>query len=395
MVGRVGAARNSAESRPLSSLDRYIFRQCLTPFLVAAGVVTAIIWTTQSLQRADIFVEHGTGFLVFARLSVLIIPSLLSIIIPFALFAGAIYALQRLHADSEIAVMFASGVSRLRIGAPLLLIATAAAAATLWINIDLMPRSYRLLKREIADIRADLASAVLRSGEFITIAEGFTIYVEEAAPGGQLKGLLVNDYRNGAAPETYMAQKGLLQDSPSGPILHLLNGNIQRVARYTGQVEFVRFSETRVNVGLLTRSSGELQLELTERYLGELFNPDANKAWDRANAPLLIAEGHNRLASPLYVFAFALVALFALIGGPYNRRGYALRIAIAAAAAGALRVAGILLQGASAATGAHWMQYAWPAAAIVVLIWLLIAGAPRMTARAVAPEKPGAMAEAA
>lgn len=370
----------------MSSLDRYILRQCLTPFLVAAVVVTAIIWTTQSLQRADILVEHGQGLLVFARLSVLIIPSLLAIIIPFALFAGALYAMQRLHADSEIAVMFAAGVSRLRIGAPVLLIATAAAAATLWVNIDLMPASYRLLKREIADIRADLASAVLRSGEFITLAEGFTIYVEEAKPGGQLKGLLVSDYRNGDYPETYMAQRGLLQDTPGGPILQLANGNIQRVARYTGQVDIIRFDDTVINVGAFSKSGGDLQLELTERYLGELFNPDKNRAWDRANSALLIAEGHNRLASPLYVFAFAMIALFALIGGSYNRRGYALRVAVACAAAGALRVAGILIQGFSAATGAYWTQYAWPLLATAGLAWLLIAGAPRFLRPRAEPE---------
>lgn len=372
----------------MSSLDKYLFRQCLTPFLVAVGVVTAIIWTTQSLQRADILIEHGRSFVVFARLSVLIIPSLLSVIIPFALFAGALYAFQRLHADSEIAVMFAAGVSRLRIAVPLLLIAVAAAATVLWVNVYLSPASYRLLKREIADIRADLASAVLKSGEFVTLAEGFTIYVEEAGPAGQLKGLLVNDYRNGAARETYMAQKGLLQDTPEGPILQLSNGNIQRVARYTGQIEIIRFDRTLVNISAFTKGAGELQLELTERYLRELFHPDTTKEWDRTNAALLVAEGHNRLASPLYVFAFAFIALFALIGGPYNRRGYTVRIAVAAAAAGALRVAGILIQGVAAASGANWLQYAWPILATVVLVYLLVKGAPSLTQAPAQPAKP-------
>jgi lipopolysaccharide export system permease protein len=362
----------------VNSLDRYILRQCLTPFLVAAAVVTLIIWTTQSLQRADILVEHGRGLLVFARLSLLIIPSLLAVIIPFALFAGALYAMQRLHSDSEIAVMFAAGVSRLRIAAPLLLTSAAAAAATLWVNIDLMPWSYRILKREVADIRADFASAVLRTGEFVTLADGFTVYVEESRPGGQLVGLLVNDYRNGAAPETYMAQRGLLQDTPRGPVLQLVNGNIQRVARYTGQVDIIRFERTVVNIGMLTKPRGPLQLELTERYLHELFNPDAANEWDRKNASILIAEGHNRLASPLYVFAFALIAMIALTGGAYQRRGYAARIVIACAAAGALRIIGILVQAFTSATGLYGLQYAWPGVAILALFWVLINGLPRL-----------------
>lgn len=355
----------------VTSLDRYLLRQCLAPFLVASGIVTAIVWMTQSLQRAEILVEHGEGLLVFAKLSILIVPSLLAVILPFALFAGALYSLQRLHADSEIAVMFAAGVSRMRIGAPLLVIALATAAATLWVNVDLMPASYRLLKREIADIRADIASAVLRSGEFIALADGFTLYVEDARPGGQLTGLLVNDYRGSGYPETYMAQRGLLQETPSGPVLQLINGNIQRVARYTGQVDIIRFDKTAVNIGAYAEQHGELQLETTERYLSELFNPDMKNAWDRQNARVLVAEGHARLSSPLYVVAFALLALFALIGGSYNRRGYGARIAIAAAAAGVARVAGILLQGVAARTGAYWLEYAWPLLIIVALTFAL------------------------
>lgn len=365
----------------MTSLDRYIFRQCLTPFMIAIAVVTLIVWMTQSLQRADVIVEYSQGLEVFARLSFLLVPSLLTVIIPFSLFAAAIYAMQRMHSDSEIAVMFAAGVSRLRIAAPFLAIAAASAAVNLWVNLDLMPASYRTLKREIADIRADLASSVLKSGEFVTLADGFTIYVEEARPGGQLVGLLINDYRNGRYPETYMAQRGLIRETEAGPVLQLVKGNVQRVARYTGKVDIIRFEETAINIGDFASRSGELQLELTERYLSELFNPDMRRAWDRDHARDLIAEGHNRLASPLYVFALVLIALHALIGGAYNRRGYAARIAIACAAAGGLRVAGIVLQGYSADIGAYWLQYLLPTAAIVILGGLLIRArhpAPRL-----------------
>jgi lipopolysaccharide export system permease protein len=358
----------------VTSLDRYLFRQCLVPFAVATGIVTAIIWMTQSLQRADIMVEHGQSAIVFARLSLLILPSLIAVIIPFALFAGALYALQRMHADSEIAVMHAAGMSRLRIGAPLLLIAGGAAAATLWVNLELMPSTYRMLKREIADIRADIANAVLRSGEFITVADGFTIYVESAAPNGRLEGLLVSDYRNSGRAETYMAQRGYIQDTPAGPVLQLANGNIQRVSPTTGQIDIVRFEKTVLNLETLAGRRGELQLETTERFLPELLNPDPANDWDRANAAILIAEGHNRLASPLYVFAFALIALVPLIGGAYNRRGYGARIAIACLAAGGLRVAGVFVQTLSARAEAYWLQYALPLAATLVLFVLLVRG---------------------
>lgn len=353
-------------SYPLKSLDIYILRQMTTPLIFGLVAVTGVVWLTQSLQRVDILVEHGEGFGTFAWLTVLIIPSLLSIIIPFALFGAILYAMQRLHADSEIAVMFAAGVSKMRIAMPILFVTTIGALLTLWINVDLMPRSYRSLKIAIAEIRADFATAVLRPGEFIAIGNGFTVYAEEARPGGQFVGLMIHDYRNGENAETYMAQRGLMRETSIGPILHLRNGNIQSVDEETGTVDIIQFAQTALNLSEFTTSPRDLQLELTERYIGELFNPDMSVQWDIDNRGRLIAEGHARLAAPLYAFAYMVIAMLALVGGSYNRRGYFLRIAGATILVGILCVSGFLIQSATASNGYNSLQYALPLLVIIV-----------------------------
>ena len=360
----------------MSSLDKYILRQCVTPLSLILLAVTAIVWMTQSLQRIDIIVENGQGLGVFFYLSLLIIPSLLAVIIPFALFGAVVYTLYRLHSDSEIAVMFAAGVSRARLAAPLLALTALAALTTLYVNVDLMPRTYRVMKQMVANIRADFASALLRSGEFVDAGDGFTVYVDEARPGGQFVGLLINDYRKAEDRTTYMAQRAIIQETDAGPLLLLKNGSRQSLADYTGDVEIIRFDDWAINLTTLRSNTGELQLELTERYLGELLNPDFSKAYDRDNAQRLIAEGHSRLASPVYVFAYVLIGLYALIGGAYTRRSYFMRVAIAAAAIFALRVAGYVAQGAAGETGEYWLTYAVPLAAAGAASFLLFAPPP-------------------
>lgn len=363
----------------MSSLDKYILRQCMVPLVLILIATTAIVWMTQSLQRIDIIVEHGQGLGVFLFLSLLIIPSLLAVIIPFALFGAVVYALHRLHSDSELAVMFAAGVSRQRIAAPLLLITSVAALATFYVNVDLMPRTYRVMKQKVAEIRADFASSLLRSGEFISAGDGFTIYVDDVRPGNQFVGLLINDYRNGEDRRTYMAQRAILQETDAGPLLLLRNGNIQSVAQYTGKVDIVRFDDWAINVASFNDNPGELQLELTERYLGELLNPDMSQAYDRINALKLVAEGHARIASPFYAYAYVLIGLYSLIGGAYTRRSYFLRVAAAGAAIFALRIAGFMAQGFAGTSGEMWLLYAPPFAAIGAFAFMLFA--PAMRAR--------------
>lgn len=345
----------------------------MTPLAVGLVAVTLIVWMTQSLQRIEIIVEYGQGLGVFAFLSVLIVPSLLAIIIPFAIFGACVYALYRLHSDSEIAVMFAAGVSRWRLSLPILALTVVGALATLYVNVDLMPRSYRVLKQEVADIRADLAGAILRSGEFTTFIDGFTIYIDEARPGGQFIGLLVNDTRDAEDPKTYMARRAVLRETESGPMLFLRDGNVQRRSEETDEVSFVRFEELAVNVGDYREGRRELVLELTERYPGELLNPDMTKGYDRKFAGKLKAEGHSRFAGPLYAFAYVMIGLYAMIGGAYNRRGYILRMIAAGAAIFAVRVVGFVAQGFVAETGAYWLLYAIPGAAIVIAGALLYA----------------------
>ncbi|MEM8772367.1 MAG: LptF/LptG family permease [Pseudomonadota bacterium] len=357
----------------MSSLDKYILRQCVTPLAMILTAVTMIVWMTQSLQRVEIIVEHGASIALFGFLSILIIPSLLAVIIPFALFGACVYALYRLHSDSEIAVIFAAGVSRWRLAAPILALTFVGALATLYVNVDLMPRSYRVLKQEVADIRADVASSVLRSGEFTTLIDGFTIYIDEARPGGQFVGLFVNDYRDREDPKVYMAERAVLTETPAGPILFLRNGNIQRSSENSDDISLLRFEEVALDVSSYQNNRGELVLELTERYPGELLNPDMSHPYDKANAGKLIAEGHARFAGPIYAFSYVLIGLFALIGGPYNRRGYVLRIAAAGVAIFAIRIAGFVAQGLVETSAAYWLLYAIPTAACLLFSLLLFA----------------------
>lgn len=364
----------------MNSLDKYILRQCLTPlaFILLAG--TMLAWTTQSLQRVEILIDYGQGFGVFTYLSLLIIPSLLSLIIPFALFGACAYAFYRLHTDSEIAVMYAAGVSRWRLASPILIMAMIGALATLYVNVDLMPRSYRVFKQNIAEMRADLASAVIRSGQFTTVAQGLTIYVDESLPNGQFAGLLINDTRDEDDQKTYLAERAALRETDEGPVLFLRRGNVQHAPKGEETVDIVRFEEVAVNVADFRRR-GELVLETTERYPHELLNPDMSKPYDRENAGKLIAEGHSRYAGPLHVFAFVLVALLAMIGGPYSRRGVALRLTFAVAAVLTIRVIAFVLQGFAASTGAYWTLYALPGVVIAACAWLLFLPTPSLAGR--------------
>jgi len=74
-----------------------------------------------------------------------------------------------------------------------------------------------------------------------------------------------------------------------------------------------------------------------------------------------MAEGHARIATPIYNIAFMALAVSAIIGGGFSRLGYARRIATFFGIAAVVRILGFVAQ--SAAEANVWLnvlQYAVP-----------------------------------
>src|SRR4029077_19811405 len=75
--------------------------------------------------------------------------------------------------------------------------------------------------------------------------------------------------------------------------------------------------------------------------LPELLHPDPKSPWDVKNYGRLISEAHMRLATPFYNLALPMIALAAVLGGRFSRRGFTLRILIGIGAALLVRLVGV------------------------------------------------------
>lgn len=334
---------------------------------------TAVIWLTQILQRVDLMVDDGGSLSSFIQVTVLLLPALMAVILPFALLAAILYALNLLASDNELPVMKAAGASRLRLARPLIFLSLLAGLGLLWLNLDLQPRSYRVLQETVTSIRSDIAKSFIRAGVFTKVAEGITVYAEDVKPGDQYIGLLIHDESDPREIKTYTAERGLFQITSAGPRLLLVRATVQYGNLETGSVDIIRFIETSVDLATFKGEETERKLEGTERYVSELLNPDMSDPYDIERAGQFIAEGHARLATPLYAPAFTLIGLSLLLTAPISRRGLGRQLMIAILVAVALRTGGYILQSAGdPRLSFNIFQYLLPSSAIVVCLAHLI-----------------------
>lgn len=306
---------------------KYIALNLILPAVVITLTLTAIIWLSQSLRFIDLIVNKGLGVSTFLYLSLLLVPSLMMIILPIALFVAILFVYNKLSTESELLVFKSAGVSRFGLAVPAIMVATGVMIVVYIISLYVLPKSYREFKDMQDFIRNNYASILLQEGVFSTPVDRLTVYIESRDKDGILHGILVHDARNPERPSTMMAQQGKLLQTPTGPRFELLNGNRQEIDKKNGNLSLLYFDSYPLDLSIYTDVGKARSRTAEERFVHELFQPEENDPRMRSS---LIAEGNHRIVWPFLTITFTMVALAILFSGQFNRRGNWKRILAAA-----------------------------------------------------------------
>jgi lipopolysaccharide export system permease protein len=344
-------------------IDRYLLRQLLGPTVLATAALTAVALLSQSLSALDLIVSQRQSATVFAKITLLAMPQLINMVLPIAIYVAALVALNRLHTEQELVVCFAGGMSRSRIIAPPMRLACTMAFIALVLNLWVQPAASREMRQTLFDVRTDLAATLVREGQFTEPAPGLTVYAQTIDQGGLIHNLFIHQAKDDGGATTYTADTGRMAKRADRPVLIMNKGSTQEFSK-TGVLNFLSFDEYVYDLGGLVDNSAMVHFKPTDRYLHELLFPDLQQDWERRNVLKLMAEGHHRLASPLYNIAFMALALAAILGGGFSRTGYGGRIAVISAIAIAVRILGFVVQAACESEAwLNLLQYVIPLAA--------------------------------
>lgn len=349
----------------MNTISAYVFRQVLGPLLAILGALAAIAILTQGLNQLDIIITNRRAGFAFAWVTILALPQLISLVLPIAMFAAVVYAINRMQAESEVAVLYGAGVSRQHLARPIVQLATLAALVHLIINVIVQPWAFQERRETFYALRTDIASSLIEEGAFTFPSENLTLYARERGGGGELRDLLINDARP-EYPITYTARAGAMQTIDGQPAIVMRDGQIQRQIE-DGTVDVLDFDRYVLQLEGNIEEAGYFVLKQSDRTLHQLLFPDMTEHYDIQNAQDFEAEAASRLSSPLLSIALAMIALVGVLGGEFSRRGYGRRIMIAGGIALLVRVIPIALQSAAQQDPAlNPVQIALPLVVILV-----------------------------
>jgi len=234
-----------------SILERYTFREVVTPFSLAVLVIVILMLIQRMILITEWVVNRGVPLIYVLQLIGLMLPFFLTLVIPVALLLATLLAVNRLSADSEITALKAAGISVTRLLPPVILLGVLCMAITAFLNFSFIPRAAEYSHKLSVEVARKSARAAINEKGFVQIAPKVVMYVD-SMEGDVLKGIMLarfnskkkNTDASDQIDEIFVfAREGRIALDPHGleDQLHLTDGEIQTFERDKDVFRSIKF----------------------------------------------------------------------------------------------------------------------------------------------------------
>jgi len=313
-----------------STLNRYLFREIATPFLVGMAVFTAVLLMGRLLKLAEMVIAKGVPLASVLRMVLYMLPSFCLVTIPMALLLAVLLGMGRLSADSEVTAIKASGISLYGFLPPVLCFTLLAYLATAFVTIYALPWGNQSFKSILAEIARSKGSLIIRERVFDDQFKGVVMYVDRFNDEtNRLTGVLIHDDRKVGEAVTIFAKNGTIFTEPGKNTLRLeLQGGAIHRAMDSKGYRLINFGSYDLTLDMNQTGDikGKNERDMTFAELkGSLSVPQPPKAQRE-----LEIEYHRRFSLPFACFVFAILGIPL---GMQNRRsgksgGFAMSIGV-------------------------------------------------------------------
>jgi lipopolysaccharide export system permease protein len=298
----------------LKIINRYIFKEISSSFIIILFILTFVLLMGKILQIMDLVINKGISIFAIVKLIFFLLPSLLLFTIPIALLIAILIAMGRFSADNEITALKTSGISLMQIYYPVAIASLITFIITIIISYFLVPQSNFATKRLLFTIAQQNANIGIKEKVFNADFKGFLFYADRIpANENYMEGIVVSDNRIIGEQNTILAKKAFLVSDPESMTvkLKLENGSIHTVSSDLKNYRKIDFNSYDISLDLSTALANlnESSKSSTEMTMTELLEKMKKPGMDKAAILELAIEAHKKFSIPLSCIFFGLLAL--------------------------------------------------------------------------------------
>lgn len=278
-------------------LTRYLLRLHVAPFLFSLSVLTGLLFVNAIARRISDLAGKGLGWDVIGEVFVLSLPHIVALTLPMAVLVSVLFTFSSLTADNEVTALKASGVSLVRLLAPLLGAGVVLAGILLWFNDDVLPDANHRLKNVLTDVGRKSPTFELKEQTInpIRTEMGRSQYFLQAAhidrERNRLLDVVIYDMSLGQKTRTIYADSGRMafNETQTDLLLTLRDGWVHEADSYDSS----KFQRAKFGSYLLNMAGvGDQLTRVADTYRGDR---EMNIAMLRFSADSARAEYHRVL----------------------------------------------------------------------------------------------------
>ena len=174
----------------MNKINLYLFSQIMKSCILVFFIFVSIAWLLQLSRLFSVMSHLQINSLEIIYLSLLMIPNVINVILPFLMIFGFVLSFVKLSKDKEIIAMYSVGLSINEIKKPIILIILITIILSLYISFIFSPFTYDMYKKKEFDLRSGINFEKIDFSNFIKFNKDLTIDFENEK--GQFKNILIN-----------------------------------------------------------------------------------------------------------------------------------------------------------------------------------------------------------
>ena len=296
------------------TLDRYVIREVLPPFLLTLLIFTFLLALPPVMEHLENLLAKGVDWVTAGRIIWTLVPQALGLTIPMSLLVGILIGLGRLSTDREAVALLACGVSPYRLLRPIGILSVTAAAATLYVMLVAIPDANQTFREITFEIIGKRVATEVRPRVFYEDFPGWILYPRDEGEPGQAgwKQVLVADTSRPGTTSIYFAERGrLVLDKAKRTVDLVLEDGTRFSTAKPGETDIYRFPGE--SVLALNPDSAFPQVAISrgpnEKTVGELrTDAVAKQKIGMSPHPEIIAL-QQKFSIPFACFVFGVIGL--------------------------------------------------------------------------------------
>lgn len=268
----------------------------------------------QIVAMMKFLVNYGVELSSFLGLTAMMIPFIISIILPFVTFIAVLFVYNKMIGDNEVVVMASAGCSPGQIARPALFLAGILVAVHFILNLWIVPMSQAKFYDTQWNLRYGLAHMKLQEGSFTELSRGLVVYVDKVS-GHDLSEVMLSDTRDPKSQITIFAKTGKLVATMRGLSIVMTDGSLH--ATNNGAV-IGTFDTFDMDLSIAEKNN-DTAFKARRMSTGALF-----KSLQTDLAPkqykTVMSELSNRLFGPTMNFILVAICLAVLLRSSLLRR---------------------------------------------------------------------------